>query len=1413
MTIRVLGPMDVGGPRLSPRERAVLSALIVRRDSSISAGELGDAIWGEEPPATWQQQVRNAVARIRSRLGTEAIRTARDTYRLGLEATAIDAVQFEDLVRQARTHSLEGYASRAVTVYERALGLWRGAPLPDVASWPPGQVESSRLSEVRTNAEEELLDARLRAGEKETVVPDAERLVREEPLRESRWAILARANYRADRQAQAIAVLRAARTRLNEDLGIDPSRTLTELEAAILRQDPDLERTAAELDPEVPLDQSCPYRGLAPYGTDDAAIFFGRDGDAEELVARCRPRAVVTITGPSGSGKSSLLRAGLIPRLREQGRSVEIVTPDAAGIAALRDIASTSASVIAIDQAEELLALHSDHRRGLAEAAARWVDDGGCLVVTLRSDFLDRATALPAIGPVLGRTVFAVPPLDPMMLRLAITGPAQHAGYALEPGLLEIVLRDAGDRRGILPALSHTLSATWGRREGRLLTVAGYEATGGIAGAIAKSAEQVYDSLSPASREACRGLMMRLLERTPDATDVRRRVPLETLTADTVRRDVVERLVSARLVTIDADAAIIAHEAVGTTWPRLDRWLRDDAANAQMLRSVEAGAAAWDAEGRKPEDLLRGSHLEAAQEWRERSSPDLTAQEAAFLDASAAAHRAEVRDLEARAAHERTRNRRLRVALAAAGILLVVAVVAGGIAAVRGADAEAAALDARIEALAATALSIRDSDREAAALLAAQLYRRWPDDPRTRSALMSSTMQYGGLVQRVPLPEGSIAAARLIPGTHTALVVLDRPRAPERPAIHSVGIIDLDTGAMREEWDITLPEVPFEIQRDLVVSDDGSVALVQTGALRRADDPASCCKNYLSVIDLETGELRFDTLELDARTGQKPALSADGAHAYLAHFVTGSPSRLDLVTGVVTEAQQHDADDFENIPGHVNGLALVDDRIFVGTGSEVLIFDADSLEPAGTIPLPGTELSDVLLLADRAGGLITAGRGGATRIDLKTLELTWHRDVRGSVPCVNGAALSEESFLCATGNGGSVREHDLATGAFTGREYPSLLDEVRWVDVLPSGEEFIAVVPNFSTSILRWRVDQLPSIARPIAEGYSLAGPFGDGGRLVIAIPRREFAHALLPGGAVVDDGAVPPLQLWDVRADRPVGPPHTVLTWASDTTVAHVDGDGPWTLENVATGATRTVGVDDVQWIVPGADGSRAFAITPGAIVPVDPSTGEPSVGVVPISFAGEVSGVTEIPGTDRIAVLWWNDAAARDETTVFELTTGEQVAHGLEYDLALLGMPDGSLLSANNTRLLRSDADLVPAGAMAKPGGSPVRLETDAAGRTVLVASLDQRLSLYDMRDGRRLGDELVVLEDPDLLWARGALGPDGETLVTSTADGLLLWDLRAESLLDAACARVGRQLTEVEWRTYIGDEPYQQTCPEAP
>lgn len=413
----------------------------------------------------------------------------------------------------------------------------------------------------------------------------------------------------------------------------------------------------------------CPYPGLAAYTAADAPWFFGRERATAALVGRLAERmdsaGPLVLAAPSGAGKSSLLRAGLLPALRagalpgSRHWPVRVLTPGAHPLTELaaalagpgtpcaasaeelaeapeRCAAAVRAAlgpgprlVLVVDQFEEVFTACEDsrERRAFVTALCTAARDAPCAVVIgVRADFYGPCLDHPALAPALSAGVFALRPMSVREVRAAITRPAREAALELEPGLEELLLSDLGIHGddepvagGTLPLLAHALLATWQQRSGRTLTVAGYRLTGGLHGAVATTAERVHAGLDPAERRTARQVLLRLVQVGEIAGETRRRVPherlLEHLPDPEKTAAVIDVFVRARLLTLDADTVEITHEALLRAWPRLRGWIRADRAGLVVHQRLTEAAGAWKREGRDPAALYRGTRLAVAREW------------------------------------------------------------------------------------------------------------------------------------------------------------------------------------------------------------------------------------------------------------------------------------------------------------------------------------------------------------------------------------------------------------------------------------------------------------------------------------------------------------------------------------------------------------------------------------------------------------------------------------------------------------------------------------------------------------------------------------------------------------------------------------------------------------------------------
>ena len=697
-------------------------------------------------------------------------------------------------------------------------------------------------------------------GEHRDLIGLAEAGVAEAPLREHRWALLALALYRNGRQADALRALTRARNTLIDQLGIEPGTELAELHAAILRQD---EGLISPVGPPT-ITQHCPYKGLSPYEGDDADTFFGRAGEIAACLARVDTTPLLVIAGPSGCGKSSLVRAGVAPELRRRGHAVAVmqpgIDPDAAMTAAVTASGHPDA-VLVVDQFEELFAFDDGTGVRAKDFCARIADYAtgtAPVIIVVRADHLAHLTIDLTLAKLAERGMHLVRPLAGDELRQAIEAPAALCGLRLESGLVDLLVRDTEGEPGALPLLSHALAETWQRRDGRVLTVEGYRATGEIRGAVALTADRLYESLPVDQREKLRWVLMRLVSPTADGEPVRSRVATRTLVGDADRERLLGLLVGARLVIAERDSVELAHEAIARAWPRLRSWLDEDAAGQRIRRHLSAAADGWESLGRPDSELYRGARLELATEWRDAGPRDLTTDEEAFLDASVAAAESARRAAAVQARTHARQRRQIRRGLVAAS-LIVIASVVGGFALYRqvlaGRDQSR---QAAIEGVASTAALLRPERRDVAAPLAVEAHRLSPS-VATESALFASVTSTDGLqsVASSDLSLGAEPATAMMPDGGSVLVT------DSAGVVHRV---DPTTGADR----------PFDPISDrggrtaIVLSADGHYA---AGVWH---SPAAPDHNLLTVWDTTTGEQRFAPVPVPY-LNQSVAIDVDGS--------------------------------------------------------------------------------------------------------------------------------------------------------------------------------------------------------------------------------------------------------------------------------------------------------------------------------------------------------------------------------------------------------------------------------------------------------------------------------------------------------------------------------------------------------
>lgn len=515
-----------------------------------------------------------------------------------------------------------------------------------------------------------------------------------------------------------------------------------------------------------PVDSPAPYRGLTAYQPEDAAVFVGREELTDALVRRVTgaDAGPVVVIGPSGSGKSSLLRAGLVARLRQAGHAVAVVTP---ATIATEPTELASGAVLVVDQLEEVLAAQGRARAAALVAALVQAQGRGVrVVIALRADFFDRALELDPVPDWLADRPVLVPALSVADLRRVIVEPARSLGIEVEDALVDVLVAEATAGApegraldaGALPLVSHALYVTWAATPGRRLTVAHYREAGGFAGAIAKTAEDVFTALTPAQQEVARRVMTRLVHVHEGVPDTRRPADQREFVSDEAL-EVLASCIDARLITSDRGRVQLAHDALINAWPRLRQWLDDDRHALRVAGRLTESVGHWLDGERSPDLLYRGTALESALALRAAADGGLTDAEREFLDASEAAELGRVRA-------RRQTAQRLRLLSAGLAVAAVAALVFA-LGAVRQSGALARERDLAVSRqLAVTSRSLAATDPALAgqvALAATQV----ADTLEGRSALLSSTAttpvsrlaDLGAIVNAVAVsPDGALLA-------------------------------------------------------------------------------------------------------------------------------------------------------------------------------------------------------------------------------------------------------------------------------------------------------------------------------------------------------------------------------------------------------------------------------------------------------------------------------------------------------------------------------------------------------------------------------------------------------------------------------------------------------------------------------
>ncbi len=1125
-----------------------------------------------------------------------------------------------------------------------------------------------------------------------------------------------------------------------------------------------------------------PYKGLLRFEPEDADLFFGRGQLVADVLARLSASRLVIVLGASGSGKSSVVRAGVIAELRRgvmpgsELWPVVLVTPGREPLATLRsclqsatatrvsgmhdlldELDRISPSVVVVDQFEELFTLGTTEaeRMAFVEALMRGVGDenrGHSVVIAVRSDFYDAFGELSGLTESMSGSPVIVHPPTELELRRMVSLPARVAGGLLEPGLVDEVIADTRAAPGALPLVSTAMLEAWSRRNGSIITIEDYRVAGGVAGAIATLAESVWTVLDLTERRWARSMILRLSGEDGGVNNPVRRSEMVPI-GDPVAEHVLDLLVRRRLVAVDDDNVRLAHEALLREWPRVREWLAEDRAIREGLQHLRQAASEWEHRGRDAADLYRGTRLAAGLDLV--ADVEVSAVERSFLDAGVGLQRAELQGL-------RRRSRRLRALSAVLVVLLVVSALVGVIAVARKREATDQARLALAQLLAREADSANGLDLR---LLLAVEARRLDDSPEARGALLNQLTRAGAVAGFLRGgPDNLSAVAVSGQGTLLATGGADgRVSMWRLPDFASIGAVTLVEGRIST----------------LVLSTDGELAAGTDNGKVARWRPG------------DANPVRFDAhaeAVLAVAYRRDGSLLTAGRDGLLRSFSLTTGKELwstSMPREAVAGGFDGDGSRYAQI-GQDAKLTVID--IDTGGGHAVTTAGfASSVEPTA-LTLSGD--GRTVAVGDRSTGVQVLELNGGATAELGRLDSGDVPD--GATAGIDKLVFTSDGELLATA-GGAIGRFDIA-GKRSAGAVELVGGRVTGLAVDPTGGTAAAVTETGETVLLK-------------LDGSSLARPLSNAGQTVTALAVGKDGTVVAAG-----DGQVALLDFVTGRRRVLTVPGHPVTAVSSSSGLVAtggrdasiLTGTASHTVMDITTGSQ----VSERDWFFP----LTAVALQPGGkLVAVGDGRGQ--VRLLDARTADDIHDLHSLPAaTAALAFTASGDklvAVAADGTLVAWTPQGQSIGQPVQLGspaTALTVAPDGravAVATANGAVIVDLATGRVRAS-LASPFGRVESVSFGLAG-TVLATGGSGKVLLWDVATGRRLGDPLPTPGNVAV-----AFDATGRNLVTGGTDGeIVVWEVDPDRWVELACAVAGRTLSRDEWHRYLAGRAYDPAC----
>lgn len=1142
--------------------------------------------------------------------------------------------------------------------------------------------------------------------------------------------------------------------------------------------------------------ETCPYKGLAAFELDDSAYFFGRERLVGELAARTVQVGLLGVVGASGSGKSSVIAAGLLPSLdagllpgSENWKQVA-VRPGEHPMNVLRAALSSGAEdpieaavgalpregrlVLVVDQFEETFTLcageteRSDFVEALTSAAKRWPENVS-VILAIRADYYGHCAPYPDLAEALAANHVLVGPLRREELKRTIELPARRAGLRVESALADALVEEVSDEPGGLPLLSTALVELWQAREDGWIRMEAHEQTGGVRGAVSRLAETSYEQLSAAEQEAARRVFLRLVAFAEGETVTRRRVELDEfdLAHETDTAAVLSRLTQDRLLTKTEDTVEVAHEALLREWPRLRAWLEEDVQGHQLRQHLTHAAQQWEETGRDASEVYRGARLSVALDWAATRGPDLNELERDFLSESRQASESE-------AERRRRTNRRLRGLLVGTAVFLVVALLAGGLALLQRGRA-------RDEAVRAETQARISSARELAAAAVANL----GVDPERSILLALEAVDTTWKADRTVVPEAEEALHRALQESRVVLTVPQGRAIAVSPDGSRFATTGQDGTAIVWETDtgkrlLTLRGHEGEVN-GIAFSPDGSL-LATTGSDRT-----------VRLSDGESGR-QIHVLRGHRDLVLGTAFSPDGR--LLATSSQDGTVRIWDVAGGTQDLvlKGPPGEEFVNFSGLTPAFSPDGSRVTSGGWFSTPIWDLATGKISMLLPRQPTEAQAVAFSPDGTR-VAVANQLDAQAWDAETADLV--TTFSGHTGDIFGIAYSPDGTRIATGgDDGTAQVWDAATGK-------SLLTlaghtiGVGQVAFTPDGDRLLTGSKDGTARL--WDIS--PTGGR---DWLTVPGPGQRQGGVSFSPDGTSFAVPGQDSGVTIRDvetGAkIITLKGHDATIRRMAfSPDGSLLAAADGATPENPQANRTVPVWEVVTGdlmITLTGHTDQVSAVAYSPDGRRlATGSWDGTVRLWDASSGKElhaadvESGAFALAFSPDGRWLVSGDDGDPFLTVWDADTLER---------RGRLRGHtDLIQDVAFA--PTGEVVTASwdGTAKVWDLASRRELATLRGHSGPLLGVAVSPDGTLVATGSLDGTAKLWHPATGR----EKLTLFGHDIVVTAVAFSPDGRFLATGSGDGTVAMHLLPiDELRDLAHERVTRTLTDEECRQYL-------------